>query len=460
MFIGLLVLLASVEMLKQTATRYRVRRVARQISWLAPWRDDGRSPAQPADVARLAPLLGDADDSIRRHALETVFCLLRAQPALASPRLRQALADALAVEPGFAQALLVAQGQSLLGWVTLGAKLGAGTSVKRLAPPTSEPAELARWIVSNRDAERVEEVQVSVGYDTGTLPGLEGRARFLGLWLFLATTELHRFQALQRRPRRDPNAAFGLVIRGDLLEVRHPGQARGHRLDYVFPLPALDHPRLAALLSRIQLLNLGLLAACADDMERTFFPGEQPEWGASRAADAWRRFERGLVAMLRRFNKLRDPGFLHPLDPDDDEERREALLRFGLEESLYPQYRWVVPLYGYDSSWERLLGPLRAVEAMLLHQGDGGQGRTVGAELVRQAQALGEEASEEIALDLPGETVPPDPFLDAGDEEASRRYLESVRAAIERRETTLEDLPAPAVFLKAEGYYSTKEEVP
>ncbi|MBY0229424.1 MAG: hypothetical protein K2W96_09110 [Gemmataceae bacterium] len=455
-FLGLLVLLASVEMLKQSAARYRVRGVARRISWLEPWRRDGRSPASPPDADRLALLLGDADESIRRHALEAAFCLLRAQPGLATPKLRQSLADALAFEPGFAQALLAARGEPLLPWVTLGAKLGAGTSAKRLAPPTNDPAELARWAMANRDPDRVEEIQVSVGYDTGSLPGLEGRARFLGLWLFIASTELHRFQALQRRPRRDPNAAFGLVIRGDLVEVRHPGQARGHRLDYVFPLPSLDGPRLAALFARIQLLNLGLLAACADDTVRAYFPGE-PGWGERPAAEAWRRFERRLVGLLRKYDRHRADARLHPLDPDDDEERHAALREYGLDEALYPHYRWVVPLYGYDTSWEKLLGPLRAAEAMMLHQGDGGEGRTVGAELVREARELGEAAAEEIALGAEGAPVPPDPFLDQ-DEEASRRYIRRVREAMERGEATLEELPAPGTFLKAEAYYGVKED--
>ncbi len=448
-FVGLLVLLASAEMLKQAAARSRARRLAQHLAWLAPWRADGRLPATEADVSRMRGLLADGDENVRRHALDALFAVLRAAPPLAAtPRLKAAIMAALAREPGFAQLLITRPGEPPLHSVTLGAKLGAGTAEKLLAPPTGDPAELARWVNAHRDPEQVEEVQVSVGFDTGTLPGLEGRARFIGLWLFLATTELHRFQALDRRPRRDPNAAYGLIIRGDLVEVRCPGQARGHRLDYVFPLPAEDEAALAALFATIQRLNLGLLAACTEDACRVYSPGEPPAWLSQcrEAAAAYRRFERRLVALLRRFDAHRDPGAIHPTEPCDDAERRRAVRMFRLEECLYPYHRWIVPLYDPDTSWERLLMPLRAVEGMLLHQGEGASGLTRGAELIAEARKLVEEDG--------GGPTPPDPFLDVGFEEASRDYLLRVRRAMGRGEMTLEHLPDPAVFLRAEAYYA------
>jgi len=46
-------------------------------------------------------------------------------------------------------------------------------------------------------------VQISVGYDTGSLPYLRERSRFVALSLFVATTDLQKFQALVRRPPRD-----------------------------------------------------------------------------------------------------------------------------------------------------------------------------------------------------------------------------------------------------------------
>src|SRR4029077_7724077 len=118
-----------------------------------------------------------------------------------------------------------------------------------------------------------------VGYDTGALPFLAERGRFVALYLFIATTDLARFQALVPRPARDPNPAFGLLIRGDVVEVRFPGQARGHRLDYVFPLPSrLSTTNLAGLFRDLQLLNLGLLVACVEDACRVLLPGAAPSW--------------------------------------------------------------------------------------------------------------------------------------------------------------------------------------
>jgi hypothetical protein len=49
--------------------------------------------------------------------------------------------------------------------------------------------------------------------------------------------------------------------------------------------------------------------------------------------------------------------------------------------------------------------------------------------------------------------VPPDPFLDAADEEATTHYLRRVGEAIARGEATVEDLPDPNTFRKAAAYY-------
>src|SRR5262249_17514992 len=138
--------------------------------------------------------------------------------------------------------------------VTLGAKVGAGTAEKRIAPATSDPSCLARWLHGERDASRVQEVQISIGYDTGPLPAEAERGKFLALYLFIASTDLKRFQALTRKPPRDPNAAHGLLIRGDRVEVHYPGQANGRRLDYVFPLPEMSEKNLAEFLRQVQLL--------------------------------------------------------------------------------------------------------------------------------------------------------------------------------------------------------------
>src|SRR5262249_28085247 len=148
---------------------------------------------------------------------------------------------------------------------------------------SSDPAALVEWIGRHRKPEGEKaanpEVQISIGYDTGSLPWLEERARFLALYTYIVTTDLQRFQALVHRPSRDPNAAYGLVIRGDVLEARFPGQARGHRLDFVFPLPVrLSAANLTGLIRQLQVLNLGLLIACAEEAARVLLPEEPPAW--------------------------------------------------------------------------------------------------------------------------------------------------------------------------------------
>jgi hypothetical protein len=377
--------------------------------------------------------------------------------------------QALLSSPGFPRTLAdTPPGDDLLARVTLGAKLGAGTSDKRLAPVTSDPADLGRWIEEHRRDEMNPEIQVSVGYDTGALPYLAERSRFLALYTFISTTDLKRFQALLRRPPRDPNAAYGLVIRGDVVEVKYPGQARGHRLDYVFPLPVrLSEANLIGLLREIQVLNLGQLVACAHDASRVLLPGPAPAWLDLRrqgVARIYRDFERRLVGILRRHDRYREPGRIHRLVPADHAERVRALELYRLEECLYPGCNWVVPLYDPDTRWERLLGPLRAVEALLLHQGEVPDREvTRGLDFIQQVRRLGYETAGRIEKALAGELPPVltshqplDPFIDPSWEEATVGYLTQVSRAIIRGEACLEDLPDPVTFRQAAAYYDVE----
>jgi hypothetical protein len=464
--IGASFLVASVEVLKQAHSRYQLRQVEKKLSHLQQLARAGRAPATAAGLARVVRLLRDGDEAVRREALRAAFALLRAAPGLATPASRDELGRALLAAPGFARALAETPAEDdLLARVTLGAKLGAGTAEKRLAPPTSDPNQLAAWVERHRRGESNPELQLSIGYDTGALPGLEERGRFLALYLFISTTDLQRFQGLLHRPPRDPNAAYGLLIRGDVVEVRSPGQARGHRLDFVFPLPVrLSTPNLAGLFRQMQLLSLGLLVGCVEGSCRALLGEDCPPWLGPRrqaVARAYTDFERRLVRLLRRYDHHRDPRRVHPLLPADHAERVRALLAYRLEECLYPQYRWVVPLYDPDTSWDQLLAPLRAVEAMLLHQGEvEGSDVTRGLDLIQHVRQLGHDtawaieqaltASYEAAATAP---LPHDPFIDPAEEAATRHYLAQVGAAIARGETTLEDLPDPALFRRACAYY-------
>jgi hypothetical protein len=466
LFVGASILLASVELAKQSAARYRQRRVEKKLARLRPVLRDANGLASPDHLKRVLRLLGDADPGVRQHALGAAYCLLRGNATLAPVAAtgRAALERALLLEPGFARTLQESAGQTPLPeLVTLGAKIGAGSAEKRIAPVTSDPAVLARWIGDHRDPRKQQELQVSIGYDTGTLPFLAERAKFLALFLYVASTDLKRFQALTRRPARDPNAAFGLLIRGDVVEVRYPGQARGRRLDYVFPLPArLTTASLTGFLRQFQLLNLGLLLAAVDDACRALVPAEPPAWFDARlraASRVYRRFERRLVALLRQHDRYREPALIHPLVSADHGERVRAFRTYRLEECLYPQYAWVVPLYGTDSSWDRLLPPLRTVEGMLLHQGEVEDSTvTRGLDFIHKMRLLGYQtatALEEVlaAAEPTAVEVPPDPFIDAGDEEATTHYLRRVSRALWAAEASPEDLPEPATFRKAADYY-------
>jgi hypothetical protein len=465
LFLGASLILAALEFAKQTWGRCRQGQVERKLERLQPLLSGENRQVSMDMLKRVVRMLSDRDAGVRQQALAAAYCLMRAGPKFAGPpaAYRTQLERALLESPGFARTLHEMAGRSLPPLVTLGAKVGAGTADKRISPATDDPAVLARWICSHRDGRRAQELQVSIGYDTGLLPFQCERGKFLALFFYLVTTNLKRFQALTRRPARDPNAAFGLLIRGDVVEVRYPGQSRGRRLDYVFPLQARwSRAKLTRFLRRFQLLNLGLLLAALEDTCRIFFPGRPPTWLDTRAraaARTYRRFERNLVALLREFDAYRDPCSIHRLQIADHAERVRAFRTHRLEECLYPQYAWVVPLYGHDASWDRLLAPLRAVEGMILHQGEVYNcEETRGRHLIRRARKLGsmtvanlEEAMEypELATD----DAPPDPFLDGGDEEATRDYLRCVGQALARGHANGEDLPDLATFRKAAAYY-------
>ena len=135
----------------------------------------------------------------------------------------------------------------------------------------------------------------------------------------------------------------------------------------------------------------------AEDAAKVLLSGAAPAWLDTRrraVAALYRAFERHLIALLRRYDRHRDPGRIHPLVPADHLERVRAFERFRLEECLYPQYRWVVPLYDPDTRWEWLLEPLRAIEAMMLHLGEGEEG-----EATRGSEALVDcEAAVEVRV--------------------------------------------------------------
>jgi hypothetical protein len=446
-------------------------RTEKKLARLRQFVHEGAARSTPAHLRQAVKLLGSRDDSVRQQALHTVACLLRGNPDLAESAAvsRLQIEHALQDQLGFARALREGAWQaSLPTLVTLGGKVGAGTAEKRISPATSDPEVLAGWLYSQRDATAPQEVQVSIGYDTGPLPAQLERGKFLALYLFIASTDLKRFQALTHKPPRDPNAAFGLLIRGDRVEVLYPGQASGKRLDYVFTLPAqLSEKNLAEFLRQLQLLNFGMLLAAVEESHRAFFPGEAPPGLDERTravAHAYRGFERRFVALLRQHDAHRDPERIFRLDPVDHRERQAAFRDYHLEDCLYPRYPWVVPLYGEDTSWELLLPALRAVEAMMLHQGSV-EDRTVtrGLAFIQAVRLLGYRTALAIedALAEPHHTAGPnlllDPFIDADNEPDTTRYLRATTKALQEGQVSLDALPDATTFRNASAYYGIAE---
>jgi hypothetical protein len=446
-------------------------RTEKKLARLRQFVHDGAVRSTPAHLRQAVKLLSSRDDSVRQQALHTVACLLRGNRDLgpAAAACRVPIEQAVQEQLGFARALREGGKQaSLPALVTLGGKVGAGSAEKRISPATSDPTVLAGWLSSQRDEKAPQEVQVSIGYDTGPLPAQLERGKFIALYLFITSTDLKRFQALTHKPARDPNAAFGLLIRGDRVEVLYPGQASGKRLDYVFTLPShLSEANLAEFLRQLQLLNFGMLLAAVEESHRAFFPGEAPPGLDERAravAHAYRGFERRFVALLRQHDAYRDPERIFRLDAADHRERQAAFRDHHLEDCLYPHCPWVVPLYGEDTSWELLLPALRAVEAMMLHQGNVEE-RTVtrGLAFIQAVRLLGYRTAQAIEETLaePSPALPAnlllDPFIDPDNEPDTTRYLRAMAKAIQEGQVSLDALPDATTYRNASAYYGIAE---
>ena len=127
-----------------------------------------------------------------------------------------------------------------------------------------------------------------------------------------------------------------------------------------------------------------------------------------------------------------------------------------------------MPLYDADTRWDRLLAPLRAVEGMLLHQGEvPDHDATRGVHFIHQTRQLGYQTTTAVeqvlsAAEAPavGAPLPPDPFIDPSEEEATRSYLTRVGQAVALQETCAEKLPDPSTFRRAAAYYEVECELP
>ncbi len=445
----------------------------------------------PALIEPLIQILKPGNDGARQATFRLLCDILRENPKAFDliKSYHHEIEELFAihfVQHGFSESVLKAGDKtSLIDFVTLGAKIGAGTSEKKIALATSDPTELAKWITANKSTEGSNELQVSIGYDTGILPSQEERGKFISTFLFIATTYLNQFQGLQSQPKRDPRAAYGMLIRGQVVQTKHPGQKNNKRLDYIFNLSnEMTERSLTEHLRQIQLLNLGLLLASAEDSFQRFFPGQNPSWMDQKMkniAETYRIFESRLVSLLREHNQYRDPGKIYKLKKESDEERISAFQKHLLEEALYPTYHWLVPLSSQDDQWEKLTPLLRTIESMMLHIGasekvasnpqtDQEERFTRGENFIRQVRNLGYQTMEEMERilrgDLPEKEAPSsrDPFIDSAKyPELTLNYLQHMVDALQDHQISLDHLSHPEVFQAAVQYYgvtpSTRSEI-
>lgn len=460
---------ATVDLLR-TATRHRtprIRRAAVELLARAAAADRGARRHTPDIAARLS----DTDPSVRAAAAAALMSgrcrwsgIDRYRSAL-RPLAHQLGADT-PLTP-FIRAVVEQRGRDSLQLVTLGAKIGAGTPAKRTAPPTTDAAALAGWLCAERDgmAGSVQrpapsvEVQLSVGWDPGEC------ARTIALYLFIATTRLQCFQALNQRPARDPGAAFGILIRGAVVAELVPGQCTSKRLDFIFQLGQDEsHAQVSATVTQFQLLCLGMLAAhgLADAERKRPESDFLPFMDERIAGAAWeyRRFERSLVRKLRDHDPYRTRADVPDRVPAADA-MRSAACATPLEVCLYPTCQWIVPLHGGpDTLWPKLVTHLRAVEAAMVNQRPSphseADDRTVytrGDRFITEVRELGEVHAGRIRDIVAGRgaiaaTPARDPFIDMAPSYVAhtRRYLINMTGALRTNRLTRQQLPDQREF--------------
>ncbi|MBI3999724.1 MAG: HEAT repeat domain-containing protein, partial [Candidatus Omnitrophica bacterium] len=426
-------------------------------------------------------LFRSQNQPLREAALITLSLFLSVNPNLRSFLLpyKNEIGEALTDHLGFPKAVQAKEADTpFTELITLGAKIGAGTGEKKIAPPDSDPSRLAQWIHQHRNGDKIQELQVSIGFDTSMLPSEEHRGKFIALFLFIAGTYLKDFQALVSNPKRDSGAAHSLLIRGDEVVVKLPGQAKGRRLDYIFNLSSeMTEKSLSEYLRQIQLFNLGLLLAAAEESYQLFFPDLTPPWMDPRTralAEEYRRFERELVKLLRAYDRYLDPSLIRLIsgEPEDHRQRQEVFRKYRLEEALYPASRWLEELYSQTNFlWQRLLPVLLGIEGMMLNlratdevvvspKTGEAERRSIGSKFIREVRALGYQTMEKMEALLSEGPLPKipvkiqrDPFIDPQNEEATRSYLQKMADQMAQGGLSPAELPDPETFFKALAYY-------
>lgn len=355
--------------------------------------------------------------------------------------------------------LLFLSVDQILEYVTLGAKLYPGSDDKASFTATTDHKTLASCIKKNVLGPG--ELQISVGFDTEK--GIyRDRAKYIALALWIASTDLKNFQALDHAPPRDKGASYGLVIRGDRVESLNPINFPRTRLDYIFQVSEeIEEPDLARLIAIIRDLNMGLLLSTA---LRSFQRGRarvSPKIPLENCAIiyGYEAFERNLVRLLRKYDRLKEPDRIYkvPGQNSEDRVRFRVLQEHHLEEALYPDQKWVHDLYE-DSvpGWNRLLRKLRGIEGVMLHLEADEDEVPIGIQFINEVRELLFESATSIHDIVEGradlskypDVLPPeqDPFVDPEDPEQSERYTGKMSGLVLNKDVSRKSLLMPEML--------------
>jgi len=342
--------------------------------------------------------------------------------------------------------------------LSLGGKVRYGTRKVPLDPSLSEE-ELADQIIAKKasNGDAPSELQLGVAGFRST------RARTIALGLFIASTDLKHFQGIIKSPGRDTNSPKGILIsgaeshtRGDFSFTETPRA----RMDYIIPYPKgefQDKTKLIYLLRFVRSLTYGLyLAETLQGRKREALSPEE-----IAIANIYIRYERQLVRILRHYEQYKYTDALHRTQDEEDHlERLQSVEKHKLEESLWPQRKWLVDLNTYtgdDKDWNELVLYLRRVEFTLLNMEPIEDGSDIpvsqqfltdvrnlvfeSAEAVRDIQN-GKVTPEESAVLLPGN----DPLLDPEDVGNTKAYALRVVESLSAHTLAREDVPNMAAI--------------
>ncbi|HXV27690.1 MAG TPA: hypothetical protein VD913_01860, partial [bacterium] len=349
------------------------------------------------DFRLLLETLKDPNREVREAVLTALPYFLAEKPSLRSLMLpyRRQIEKALGEHFGIIKALKDRPDEASLADLM---DVGILTSNKRI-DPTRDIDSLAQSLIDRPGRPPVDTLLVSVPFDTGRLPSQIDRAKFIALFLFVSSTDLDHFRPLNPAPERSRRADtfFGRIDQRieDFIEfledlvfgtiydflvkikiIKEPVIPQGilHRPDtdkgeerglmYRFHLSEnTDLPReaeemnLKRYLRMVQVLDLGLFLASAEESYQVFFPGEVPAWMRSQRlralAQVYRAFEQRIVWLLREYDAYLDPQRIPDTDKKDLQKYRQAMKeafgKYRLSEILYASHSWQA------KDWKKLI---------------------------------------------------------------------------------------------------------